>query len=127
MTSRFLTADELPKANALLHDIRARLAELAAGDTALLFAYGRKITKDLSYDLGEKPMRRRALKAHKLAEQRGLCAICSKELPESNAVLDRLNAMHGYSPENSRVIHAECDLRIAAEDIRRLAAPLSRI
>jgi UTP:GlnB (protein PII) uridylyltransferase len=115
MPSRNLTAYELPKANALLNDIRARLTELAAGDAALLFAYRRKIARELGYDKRGKPMHRRALKARKMGEQGGRCAICSKELPEKNAVLDRLNAVDGYTPTNTRVIHADCELRIQAE------------
>jgi UTP:GlnB (protein PII) uridylyltransferase len=115
MLSRNLTAYELPKANALLNDIRARLTDLAAGDAALLFAYRRKIARELSYDERGKPMHRRALKAWKIGEQGGMCAICSKELAETNAVLDRLNAVEGYTPTNTRVIHADCELRIQAE------------
>jgi hypothetical protein len=115
MLSRNLTAYELPKANALLNDIRARLTDLAAGDAALLFAYRRKIARELSYDERVKPMHRRALKAWKIGEQGGMCAICSKELAETSAVLDRLNTVGGYTPTNTRVIHADCELRIQAE------------
>jgi hypothetical protein len=115
MPNRTLKADERPKANALLDDIRARLTELAGGDASLLFAYRRKVAKELSYDERAKPMLRRALKARKMGEQSGKCAICSEALPEKNAVLDRFNAVDGYTPANTRLIHADCDLRIQAE------------
>jgi UTP:GlnB (protein PII) uridylyltransferase len=50
MPNRNLTSDELKRANALLADIRERLDSLAAGDPLLLFAYRRKVAKELGYD-----------------------------------------------------------------------------
>lgn len=50
MPNRNLSADELKIANDLLSDIRGRLIELAAGDPLLLFAYRRKVAKELVYD-----------------------------------------------------------------------------
>jgi hypothetical protein len=47
MPNRNLTLDELELARALLKDIRERLTALAAGDSELLFAYRRKIAKEL--------------------------------------------------------------------------------
>jgi hypothetical protein len=110
MPNRQLTSDELEKARALLEEIRARLTVLSNGDKELLFAYRRKIYKELGYDERSKPMARRALKDKKWKEQRGLCAICEKELPVRYTVLDRLNAVDGYTPENTRLIHQECDV-----------------
>ncbi|HEY5046590.1 MAG TPA: hypothetical protein VII49_01045 [Rhizomicrobium sp.] len=115
MPNRNLTADELAKANALLNDIRSRLVALAGQDAALLFASRRKIQKELSYDERGKPGHRRAVKAFKKGEQHGKCAICEKPLPEKYAVLDRLDAILGYTRENTRVIHAECDTTVQAE------------
>ncbi|HYY95174.1 MAG TPA: hypothetical protein VE713_11715 [Pyrinomonadaceae bacterium] len=110
MPNRQLTSDELVKARALLQEIRNRLDVLSGGDNELLFAYRRKISKELVYDERGKPMKRRALKDQKWKEQRGLCAICGKELPARYTVLDRLNAADGYTPENTRLIHQECDV-----------------
>ncbi len=109
MPNRFLTADELAKAYALLADVRSRLIELAGGDSDLLFAYRRKITKELGYDERGKPMHRIKLKAEKWGEQGGKCAECGEPLPEKYAVLDRKNAVDGYTPQNTELIHAECD------------------
>jgi hypothetical protein len=88
------------------------LNELSGQDAALLFAYRRKIAKELGYDERGKPMLRRMLKARKMGEQKGICPICSKPLPEKYAVLDRLDGMAGYTPENTRLIHPECDTKI---------------
>jgi hypothetical protein len=115
MPNRNLTAAELLLANRLLADIRARLIDLAGSDALLLFAYRRKIAKELVYDERGKPMFRKALKARKMGEQRGICAVCPHQLPEKYAVLDRLNAHAGYTPENTRLICAECDFKIQAE------------
>jgi hypothetical protein len=110
MPNRRLTPEELNEARALLHEIRCKLNDLSEGDRELLFAYRRKIYKELIYDERSKPMARRALKIKKRKEQGGLCTICNKELPAKYAVLDRLNAVDGYTPENTRLIHQECDV-----------------
>jgi hypothetical protein len=110
MANRQLSSDELVEANALLGEIRLRLEALSEGDGELLFAFRRKIFKELTYDERSKPMVRRKLKDQKWKEQRGLCTICGKELPEKYTVLDRLHAAAGYTKENTRLIHQECDV-----------------
>ncbi len=49
---------------------------MSHGDPELLFAYRRKLFKELTYDERSKPSVRRRLKAIKRAEQHGLCAVC---------------------------------------------------
>lgn len=116
MANRQLTQDELQRlAQPLLLDVRRRLQELSSGDPALLFALRRKLYKELTYDERSKPGDRVKLKAYKRGEQRGLCAICSEGLPEKYAVLDRLDAQVGYTAENTRLIHQECDVRQQTE------------
>jgi UTP:GlnB (protein PII) uridylyltransferase len=110
MANRQLTQKELEHANALLDEIRAKLEALSEGEKDLLFAYRRKIYKELTYDERSKPTARRKLKDGKWKEQRGLCAICRKELPSRYTVLDRINAADGYTKENTRLIHQECDV-----------------
>ena len=110
MANRQLTPEELERANALLAEVRSKLEALSQGDKDLLFAYRRKLFKELTYDERRKPMVRRKLKDEKWKAQRGLCAICSKELPEKYTVLDRWNAADGYTKENTRLIHQECDV-----------------
>ena len=63
MPNRNLTANELREANDLLTDIRVRLTSLAADDPLLLFAYRRKVVKELGYDERGKPAARAILKA----------------------------------------------------------------
>jgi hypothetical protein len=115
MPNRNLTLDELESARALLKDIRDRLAGLAAGDAELLFAYRRKIAKELAYDERSGPMARRKLKTQKRKEQGGLCARCQEGLPEKYAVLDRIAAAQGYTSENTRLICEKCDREVQAE------------
>jgi hypothetical protein len=115
MPNRNLTPAELLRANALLADIHARLIDLAGGDALLLFAYRRKIAKELVYDERGKPIFRKALKARKMGEQVGICAVCSNPLPAKYTVLDRFNAHAGYTPENTRLICAACDLKTQTE------------
>jgi UTP:GlnB (protein PII) uridylyltransferase len=111
MRNRTLGADELENANALLRDIRTHLQTLAGEDTALLFAYRRKIAKELGYDERGKPMMRKLLKLNKMIAQKGLCAECQKELPKRGAELDRINAMDGYTETNTRLVHHECHVK----------------
>lgn len=108
MPNRNLTPEELVKANALLTDIRSRLEALAGGDPAALFAYRRKVAKELTYDERGKPNDRRALKARKFGEQGGICPECKEPLPEKFSELDRKNAIDGYTPENTELIHGNC-------------------
>ncbi len=112
MPNRHLTIAELKKAHALLDEIRIKLDQLSKGDKELLFAYRRKIFKELTYDERNKPMQRRRVKQIKRKEQNNLCAICGKALPESYAVLDRFKAFDGYTVENTRLIHQACDTNV---------------
>jgi hypothetical protein len=108
MATRQLNIEELEKANHLLEEIRSQLVALGNGDKELLFAYRRKIKKELEYDERGKPNDRRKLKDQKWKEQRGLCSICGKELPEKYTELDSINAMDGYTIENTNLVHHEC-------------------
>ncbi|WP_339755005.1 hypothetical protein [uncultured Marinobacter sp.] len=112
MANRNLTTEELAEANELLNEIRSRLQELAGDDSELLFAYRRKIYKELTYDERGKPGARRKLKEQKRVEQNNLCPLCEEPLPLKYAVLDRYNAAKGYTPENTRLIHQHCDTKV---------------
>lgn len=114
MPNRQSTQDERLRAHALLERIRTELEALADGDTDLLFAFRRKIYKELTYDERGKPMARRRLKAFKRRQQGGLCPICDQALPKAYAVLDRINAADGYTPEKTQLIHAVCDIETQA-------------
>src|SRR5882762_1137368 len=108
MPNRNLSPDELKRANQLLGEIRNRLTTLAAGDPLLLFAYRRKIAKELGYDERGKPGVRKLLKALKWGEQNHKCAHCGEEMPLKNSELDRKHAAGGYTEENAELLHHHC-------------------
>jgi hypothetical protein len=117
MPNRRLTKDELATANALLSEFRARITATASGDEALVWALRRKIFKELMHDERGKPMARRALKELKREAQGGVCLVCKEQLPEKNSVLDRLEAMKGYTVENTRLLCQPCDTKLQAEKV----------
>jgi hypothetical protein len=90
---------------------------LSGEDAELLFAYRRKIAKELSYDERSSPAKRKSLKRRKLISQEGRCALCKSALPPAGlgSVLDRLNAMDGYTEANTRLICRDCDLKTQRE------------
>lgn len=108
MPNRNLNDEELHQANSLLAQIRRRLTNLAHGDSLLLFAYRRKIAKELGYDERGKPAERRRLKAIKWGSQHGKCAHCGKKLDLNYSELDRKNAVDGYIVGNTELVHAKC-------------------
>lgn len=117
MPHRRLTPPELATVNALLAEIRERIATIAAGDEAIVWALRHKIYKELMHEERGKPLARRVLKDAKRASQGGLCLICKEQLPEKNSVLDRLEAMKGYTLENTRLLCPSCDTRLQAEKV----------
>jgi UTP:GlnB (protein PII) uridylyltransferase len=106
--NRNLTNEELAAAHELLADVRARLTALSDGDTKLLFAYRRKIAKELQYDERAKPKSRKALKKLKWAQQNHCCAHCGEEMPLEYSELDRKRAIDGYTVANTELVHAKC-------------------
>jgi len=106
--NRQLNKDELALVKPLLDEIRGRLEVLSGGDRKLLFAYRRKVVKELGYDERGKPGARAQLKALKWGQQHGVCAHCGLELPLKYSELDRKNASDGYTPENTELVHAKC-------------------
>lgn len=108
MPNRNLDPNELKRANALLAEIRERLVSLAAGDPHLLFAYRRKVVKELGYDERGKPGFRAKLKALKWGQQGGKCAECREAIPLLYSELDRKNAVDGYTAENTDLVCAKC-------------------
>lgn len=115
MANRILSNSELMLAKQLLEEIRLRLEALSGGDPELLFAYRRKVAKQLVYDERSGPMVRRRLKVEKRKQQGGLCACCQIELPDKYTVLDRFVASKGYVADNTRLVCEACDRKIQAE------------
>jgi len=114
MPNRILTESERAAATRVLKQLEKKLTKLSAGDPELLFAFRRKIYKELTYQERSKPAVRRKLKAEKRAAQKGLCAICRKPLPASYCVLDRFVAWRGYTAKNTRLICELCDKKTQA-------------
>ena len=110
-----LSPDQLKVANGVLSDLRTRIEEICGDDEAHLFALRRKIAKELTYDERGKPMERKALKLRKREAQGGLCPVCGDGLPETHAVLDRVEAIGGYTDGNTRLICPECDASVQKE------------
>lgn len=108
MANRQLTTIELDCARQLVEEIRKQLKSLSQQDLQLLFAYRRKVYKELIYDERGKPMERRRLKAIKRKEQNGICPECLKPLPDKYVDLDRTEAYLGYTRENTKLVHHEC-------------------
>lgn len=116
MPNRQLSQVELEKLFApLLAEVRDHLTRLSKGDSELEWALRRKLFKELTYDERGKPMQRRKLKTLKRAEQDNKCPLCNKSLPSKYVVLDRLEAMKGYTTENTRLLCQECDTRVQQE------------
>ena len=108
MPNRNLNADELKRANELLAVIRKQLELLSNGDPHLLFAYRRKVAKELGYDERGKPGERGKLKALKWGLQSRCCAHCNEEMELKYSELDRKHAPDGYTIENTELVHAKC-------------------
>jgi hypothetical protein len=108
MPNRQLTSDELAHLfTPLIAKVRSRLLHLARGDKDLHWALR---AKELTYDERSGPGERRKLKRLKSKEQDNKCALCKRELPPSYNTLDRLEAMKGYTPENTQLICQTCDI-----------------
>src|SRR5438105_14237822 len=110
MPNRQLDKEELKKAGELLDLIRIKLNELSGDDRNLLFAYRRKIYKELTYDERGKPMQRKILKAQKLVQQDYKCAKpeCKTDLRAGEPELHRFEAALKYTPENTELLCREC-------------------
>ena len=115
MANRQLSKDELEIANGFLEEIRNRLQIESKGDREFHFALRRKIYKELTYDERSSPSTRNRVKRAKYKEQNGICPRCNEALPKTYTVLDRRNAIDGYTVENTQLIHQECDRQIQHE------------
>src|ERR1700680_3553195 len=94
--------EQSEQANALLKVVRERLDELSGSDPKVLHHMRRRIMKRLEFDERDTPAARRKLKDQKWKEQRGKCAMCPDDLPETEAELDRIDPYGGYTRENRR-------------------------
>ena len=96
-------------ANELIDDVRGKLRRLTGDDTNYHWALRRKLAKELVYDERGKTGHRVKLKALKRIEQNETCPLCKEQLPDKYCVLDRTEAINGYTVENTRLICQTCD------------------
>ena len=110
MPNRNLDETQRAQIADLLQKVRDELYRLSAGDADLLFAFRRKLAKELTYDERSSPAARKFLKRQMRKLQGGMCVGgCARPLPESYCVLDRFSAAAGYVRENVRLICESCD------------------
>ena len=112
MANPTLNQKQLSKVKKLLEEIREKISELSHNDSKLIFAFKRKIYKELMYDERGKPMERKNLKNLLWKKQKGFCFECKGALPEKGAILDRVKAIKGYNEKNVNLICSECDKKI---------------
>jgi ribosomal protein L44E len=119
MPNRQLTSEEREVAKRILNETKQRISALSKNDADLEWSMRRYIYKQLIYGERRPPMVRRALKTKLRSKQNGLCPLCGEQLPEKNAVLDRLEAMKGYTEDNTRLLCPSCDKKV--QEQRRYA------
>jgi hypothetical protein len=109
-----LSNDQLSTARQILAEVRQRMTEAAGGDQRFAFALRRYVYKKLSYDERDNPARRTKLKLQKLVDQDGKCGYPRCPTPdvrmtkEDEPELDRLDAIKGYTRENTMLMHHGC-------------------
>lgn len=110
-----LNKAQIKQAHSLLDKIRKQIVVLAKDSPELIFAFRKKIRKELTYDERSKPVVRKKLKGLMWKKQNGICPLCNKELPLRYTVLDRTEAIKGYVEQNVRLIHSDCDRMVQEE------------
>ncbi len=108
-----LSDEDRAKAIQILEQVRAEIDAAATSDTDLRFQIRRYIIKRLEFDERGTPTQRRKLKDLKRKFQRGLCFQCETKLPEKGAELHRLQAMEGYTAENTQLLCRTCHAKVA--------------
>lgn len=115
MANPQLNKEQQIKASKLIDQIRESIITLADNNPELIFAFNRKVSKMLVYDERSSPYERRKLKKIMRLKQHNICPICSKELPSTYSVLDRNEALKGYTEDNVKLICEDCDRKIQKE------------
>lgn len=110
-----LNETQLKQAHKLIARIRKEIKTLAKNNPEAIFAFRRKIYKELMYDERGKPAKRKKLKSKMRKKQKGICSICKQELPARGAVSDRGEAAKGYTEENVKLICPDCNIRTQEE------------
>ena len=104
-----LSESELEQAWKLIEEVKDKLQALAQGDPRRLFAFRRKVYKELVYEERSTPMKRRALRARLHTAQGGVCFVCKKTHEAGFMVLDRVDPVLGYVDTNVELVCSDCD------------------
>jgi hypothetical protein len=114
MSNERMSKEQLTAARRILAEVRHRVVEAAGDDQRFAFALRRYVYKNLSYDERGNPQQRTKLKLQKIVEQGGKCAYANCPIPgrriskEEEPELDRLDAIKGYTKENTVLMHHGC-------------------
>jgi len=112
MANPKLNETQLKQVNKLLDKIRKEINSLSKKNPNLVFAFRRKIYKQLMYDERGTPMERRKLKEKMREIQKGKCAFCNRPLPKKGAELHRTGgAIYGYTEKNVVLICHACHIK----------------
>jgi hypothetical protein len=109
MANPTLNEEQRKIAMEIVAGVSARLHALAAGDESLLFAYIRKVSKQLVYLERDSPSKRKRVKKKVWKSQHELCAECKQPLELRYSIADRIDAVKRYIPENLEIIHDACN------------------
>jgi hypothetical protein len=109
MPNRRLSNEERARLAPLISEIRSTLREIAGSDEALFWALRRRVWVQLQFEERGTPAQRAALKKQKRVEQNNRCKECSEPLDVSFIVLDRHDAMLGYTTQNTQLLCQKCD------------------
>jgi hypothetical protein len=114
MSNERMSKDQAAAAKQILAEVRRRIVEAAGDNQRFAFALRRYVYKNLSYDERGNPTQRTKLKLQKIVEQGGKCAYQKCPIPdrriskEDEPELDRLDAIKGYTKENTVLMHHGC-------------------
>jgi hypothetical protein len=108
VANRRLSDAERVVGHRILESVRDLIEEASIHDKSMGWALRRFVYTRLMHDERGKPMQRRILKLNKMISQRGLCFECGEELPKRGAELDRIQAMDGYTEENTHLVCHKC-------------------
>ena len=106
--NRRLNENELEVAKEIVTQVRGLVNQAAGEDEGLGWALRRYIRIRLEHDERGNPITRKFLKLKKMVSQEGKCANCGEKLPERGANLHRLDAMKGYTEDNTKLICQKC-------------------
>jgi len=107
-----LNKDQLKQAHRLIEKVKKEIEKLAQNDPEVVFAFRRKVYKELMYEKRGKPVERKKLKEKMWKKQKGICPLCKQKLLERGVVLDRTRAIEGYKEGNVRLICPDCDRKV---------------